>query len=105
MADLGSIGVNQELALVPIVLLSSHVPPSLTKGVSGVVKDDTDAVCARTVRLYRRADGQLISSTTSDAGTGAYSFSAPNEEVQRIVLDDDAGTLHNDLIDRVLPGP
>jgi hypothetical protein len=41
----------------------------------------------------------------SDAGTGEFSLPAPDEEVQRIVLDDDAGTLYNDLIDRVLPGP
>lgn len=105
MADLGSIGISQELPLVTVVLQSSFVPPQLTKGVSGIVKNDLDAVCDRTVRLYRRSDGNLIGSTISDAGAGTYSLSAPNEEVQRIVLDDAAGTMHNDLIDRVLPGP
>lgn len=72
--------------------------------VSGVIRDDTGAVCARTVRVVNRSTGALIASTTSDAGTGAYSFALPTlDEVQRIVLDDSGGTLYNDLIDRVIP--
>lgn len=105
MADLGSIGVNQELSLVPVISQTTFIPSQLTKTVSGVIKDDTDAECDRTVRLYRRSDGHLIGEVMSDAGDGTYSLNAPDEEVQRIVLDDDAGTLYNDLIDRVLPGP
>lgn len=72
--------------------------------VSGVVRDDTGAPCARTVRLLHRTTGELIGSTTSDAVTGAYTLGAPSlEEVQRIVLDDAGGTLYNDILDRVIP--
>ena len=72
--------------------------------VSGVVLDDTGAPCARTVRLIRRDTGAHVISTISDATTGAYSLPAPTlDEVCRIVHDDTAGTLYNDLIDRVIP--
>ena len=72
--------------------------------VSGVIKDDTGANCARTVRIHNRATGAMIASTTSDGTTGAYLLAAPTlDEVQRIVLDDAGGTLYNDIIDRVIP--
>lgn len=72
--------------------------------VSGVIRDDANAPCARTVRLIRRDTGALLSSTVSDASTGVYSLPAPTlDEVQRIVLDDSGGTLYNDIIDRVIP--
>ena len=75
----------------------------VTYPISGNVKDASGANAARTVRLYRRSDGMFIGSTTSNPSTGAYSFdSFYGGEIQRIVLDDDAGTLYNDLIDRVL---
>lgn len=78
--------------------------PNHAGEVAGVIRDDTGAVCARTVRVVNRSTGALIASTTSDAGTGAYSFALPTlDEVQRIVLDDSGGTLYNDLIDRVIP--
>jgi len=78
--------------------------PSVSS-VSGTITDDTGTPCARTVRLYDRATGAFIAETTSDASTGAYDFSyLPDDEVQRIVLDDSDGTLYNDLIDRVIPG-
>lgn len=74
-----------------------------TYPISGNVKDASGANAARTVRLYRRSDGRFIGSTTSNPSTGDYSFdSFYGGEIQRIVLDDDAGTLYNDLIDRVL---
>ena len=74
-----------------------------TYPISGNVKDASGANAARTVRIYRRSDGMFIGSTTSDPSTGNYSFdSFYGGEIQRIVLDDDAGTLYNDLIDRVL---
>jgi len=77
-----------------------------TYSVSGTITDDTGSPCARTVRLYDRATGAFIAETTSDASTGAYDFSDTfsDAEVQRIVLDDTAGTTYNDLIDRVIPG-
>lgn len=72
--------------------------------VSGVVRDDTGALCARTVRIVNRSTGALIASTTSNASTGAYVLPTPTlDEVQRIVLDDSGGTLYNDIIDRVIP--
>jgi hypothetical protein len=104
MSDLGSVGRDAEIQMVAVALLDVASRPSLTTVVEGVVYDDTNAVCARTVRVYSRADGRLVGETTSNAGTGEYSLPCPNEEVQRIVLDDDAGTLYLDLIDRVLPG-
>lgn len=105
MSDLGSVGLDCEIVGKPLMLLETYVKPSLTKSVSGVITDDTNANCARIVRLYARATGRLVGQMTSNSGTGAFSLIAPNEEVQRIVLDDSAGTLYNDLIDRVLPGP
>lgn len=78
--------------------------PNHAGEVAGVIRDDTGAVCARTVRVVNRSTGALIASATSDAGTGAYSFALPTlDEVQRIVLDDSGGTLYNDIIDRVIP--
>ena len=90
---------------------AAPVPPGYAPGfgavvtypISGNVKDASGANAARTVRLYRRSDGMFVGSTTSDPSTGNYSFdSFYGGEMQRIVLDDDAGTLYNDLIDRVL---
>lgn len=72
--------------------------------VEGVVRDDANALCARTVRLIRRDTGALLGSAVSDASTGAYRIATPTlDEVQRIVLDDSGGTLYNDIIDRVIP--
>ncbi len=105
MADLGSVGLDAEITITAVKLLDIGAAPSLTKTVSGVIYDDANAVTARTVRVYARASGRLIGETTSDAGDGTYELDCPDEEVQRVVLDDDAGTLYNDLIDRVLPGP
>ena len=45
----------------------------------------------------------LLGSTLSAAGTGAFSIAVPAGEVQRVVLDDDGGTVYNDLMDRVIP--
>jgi hypothetical protein len=104
MADLGSVGASAEIELVAVSLLDIAARLSLTKTVSGVIYDDTSAATARTVRVYARGSGRLVGEMVSDAGTGEYELAAPDEEVQRVVLDDDAGTLYNDLIDRVLPG-
>jgi hypothetical protein len=105
MADLGAVGLDVEIASASVSLVDAAAHLQLTKVVEGVITDDTTAECARTVRLYSRATGRLLGEMVSDAGTGEFSLPAPDEEVQRIVLDDDAGTLYNDLIDRVLPGP
>ena len=88
---------------------SSFTPPTrpYSNGigeVEGVIRDDAGALCARTVRLMRRDTGAVVASTVSDATTGAYRLATPTlDEVCRIVHDDSAGTLYNDLIDRVIP--
>ena len=73
--------------------------------VSGVIRDSAGAVCARTVRAYRRDTGALVASTTSDAGTGAYSLGVPTlDEVTVIALDNaTSGTYYNDQAIRVIP--
>ena len=72
--------------------------------VSGVIRDSANALCARTVRAYRRDTGALVGSMTSDAGTGAYSFNTPTlHELNIIALDDAGGTFENDLITRAIP--
>lgn len=74
-------------------------PPS----VSGTITDDNGNPCQRTVRVYDRATGALIEEVLSNATTGAYKVVTSVAEVQRIVLDDSAGVVFNDLIDRVIP--
>jgi hypothetical protein len=72
--------------------------------VSGIIRDADGNPAERVVRAYRRDTGALIASTTSDSVTGHYEFALGlNDEIQRIVLDDDAAPLYNDLIDRVIP--
>lgn len=105
MADLGAIGHNADIPNQVHRLLD--VRPAigpLTKTISGNIYDETNAGVARVVRVYLRRNGQYVGETTSAAGTGAYSMAVPDEEVQRIAIDADGGTLFNDLIDRVLPG-
>lgn len=77
---------------------------ALPRSVSGVVYDDTNAAASRLVRAYCRRDGALLGETWSDPSDGTYTLQCPDEEVLRVVLDDAAGTLHNDLIDRIMPG-
>jgi|GEM_PF-2680044 len=104
MANLGAVGQSggYEGGYRQYFSISTVVAPT-TMTVSGNVYDDTATAAERVVRLYRRSDGAFIGQITSTAGTGAYSLAAPNEEVQRIVLDDSGGTLYNDIIDRVIP--
>jgi hypothetical protein len=102
---LGSVGVKGAIDnLVQVVLFIRVAPTGFSKTVSGIIYDASSNPTSRTVRLHRRSDGALLGEAISDASTGAYSIPCPNEEVQRIALDDAAGTLYNDLLDRVLPG-
>ena len=73
--------------------------------VSGVIRDSTGALCARTVRLVRRDTGALVGSTVSNASTGVYEINTPTlDEVVRIVHSNTTTPpLENDLIDRVIP--
>lgn len=75
--------------------------------VSGVIRDNTDTPCSRTVRLVERAGGEVVDETVSDTVTGEYLLSTltVGSECQRIVLaEDSSDPLYNDLIDRVIPG-
>lgn len=72
--------------------------------VSGVIRDNAGALCARTVRAYRRDTGALLSSTVSDASTGAYLLAMPTlDEVNIVAYDDVSGSTENDRIIRVVP--
>lgn len=79
-------------------------PGSLLTTVTGTVTDAGGVPCARTIRAYDRASGlKAGADVMSDGTTGAYSIAVPSlAEIQRIVLDDTAGTLYNDLIDRII---
>ena len=50
--------------------------PNTPPQISGTVKDSTGAFAARTVRAYRRSDGILTGSTTSNGTTGAFTVNA-----------------------------
>lgn len=72
--------------------------------VSGVIRDNAGSLCARTVRAYRRDTGALLSSTVSDASTGAYLLAMPTlDEVNIVAYDDVSGSTENDRIIRVVP--
>lgn len=95
MADLGSIGDGSKLSVI------LNGPEA-----SGVVTDSTAAPVLRTVRLIRRDTSALIWATQSRAADGSYVLLSPpgssGVEHQVVFLDDDAGSLENDLIHRVI---
>jgi len=105
MADLGMVAVNTEQEQLSSKRLV--VAARLRNGagsISGTVTDDGGNPVARIVRIHHRETGTLLGETVSDATTGAYSVDIDtNDEVYRVALDDDAGTVYNDLIDRVIP--
>jgi hypothetical protein len=104
MADLGSVGQDGSNAhdFIQVMSINVNVLPT-DQTISGVIYDDTSATVARTVRVYRRSDGAFVGEVTSSGVDGTYTIACPDEEVQRIVLDDSGGTLYNDIIDRVIP--
>ncbi len=77
--------------------------PNYATYITGTVKDSSGANCSRTVRAYRRDTGALLTETTSNATTGAYTLYVIDTECQVVVLDDVSGTVYNDLIARVNP--
>lgn len=78
--------------------------PDVQAKVSGLVRDSSNALCARTVRAYDHATGVLLGSTTSNATTGIYTIDCATEgQVNVICLDDSGGTVENDLILRTTP--
>ena len=70
--------------------------------IAGVVYDDAGQPApGRIVRIYSRSTGAMLGQCVTDPA-GAYEIAVGYVgEVQRIVLDDEAGLLHNDLIDRI----
>jgi len=50
--------------------------PNNMAQVAGTVKDSTGAFAARTIRAYRRSDGLLAGSATSNGTTGAFAIDA-----------------------------
>lgn len=104
MADLGAVGFSFGELMTKRIFNINVAPVLAGVEVAGTVFDVDGDPASRIVRVYRRSDGAFVGQTLSDATTGAYSVACPNDEVQRIVLDDDAGSLFNDIIDRVLPG-
>lgn len=77
---------------------------SLWKTVSGVVMDLGNVPVQRTLRVFDRETGDLITTTWSDPITGAYSVQVPYEVLVNVVLyDDDAGQVENDQIKSVVP--
>lgn len=103
-------GFLEDLAITKVAgNTADYTPPTRPNPnglgeVEGTVYDDSGVPCARVVRLHRRDTGALVISGSSDATTGTYRLAtATLDEVQRVVLDDGAGTLYNDIIDRVIP--
>jgi hypothetical protein len=78
-------------------------PGKMIGSISGTVTDDTNTGAARVVVAFPRVAPTRLFKTNS-VGDGSYSLTLPIVEHCRVVLDDDAGTLYNDLIDRVMPG-
>ena len=82
---------------------TTFTPPSRTIGtVSGIVRDDQgDPAIRRVYAIPRSAPTQAFGPVMS-AADGTYSLLTPATETVRVVLDDAAGTVYNDKIDRVL---
>jgi hypothetical protein len=79
--------------------------PAKSGVISGTVTEGGAAV-ARTVRCFRRSDGEFAAGTVSDAATGAYNLRGLDSDTEYFVIafDDDAGEVFDALIeDRVEP--
>jgi hypothetical protein len=75
--------------------------------ISGVVRDIQGNPVSRLVQFYQRSNMRYIGQATSNASTGAYSFTFKNtNEMVVIAFANDAaeGDIFNDQIMRVLPG-
>lgn len=124
MADLGAIGTQahsvdsvvfdcayaQNITLNPVRCVGTPEASPISayeedwKSISGTVTDASSANAIRRFLVLRRSNGEFVASGVTTAA-GAYSIKTPfDEELVRIVFDDAAGDLLNDLIDRVLPG-
>jgi hypothetical protein len=84
---------------------ANFTPPDRFAGrISGTITDDEGDPAVRKVYAVPRADPLRVFATES-ASDGSYTVLVPMDvgECSRIVLDDDAAPLYNDLIDRVIP--
>lgn len=85
---------------------SGFTPPGKLAGysLSGTVLDANGDPAARTVSAHCRGGPKQTAVTTSDGGTGAYSFTDLVETEHFVVCQDDAaGDDYNDLILRATP--
>ena len=89
--------------LVGDVFLEPVLEFSLTKTISGVVRDNDNQLVSRRVLAYDRVTGGLLSETFSDPVSVEYSLSVPDREINIVVQDDSGAPVLNDLIARVLP--
>lgn len=104
-------GYVDDLCIIKGIALrtSAFTPPTAPHmgyagQVSGIVRDSTNALCARIVRAYDRSTGALVGSTASNGTTGAYTLNCSTvNEVSVLCLDDVAGTTENDLVLRTTP--
>lgn len=112
MADLGSFagapfeysyGNHVLIVGIPWDFIAPYPVTSLTKTVSGVVKNISGIPVSRKVSVFERSSGIFIGTTTSDSSTGYYSISVPDLEVNIIAYDDTPSPTLNDLIIRVVP--
>jgi len=72
----------------------------ITASFTGTVSEEGSFV-ARTVRAYSRITGALVQETTSNGGTGEFTFDAlegDGAEHYIVILDDDAGDDYNALV-------
>jgi hypothetical protein len=126
MAELGAVGFDGDAVGIPVVFdvafswnitnnpiscfdLSSSTSRAVPRRENWIAYSGTVAFegtpVARLVRAIERDTGRLVAAVMSNASTGAYSLLVPfGVEVQIVCLDDDAGSLANDRVHRVI-GP
>jgi hypothetical protein len=117
MAALGSIGDAVAATAVSVLLSvpaatgstarAMFIPDGATsydgvpKTISGTVRDSSNLLVSRTIRVYRRDNGTFLGTTSSSATDGTFSLAVPyTGEVNVLCLDDVAGTTENDLVHR-----
>lgn len=86
------------------IYAGDFTPPARLIGeISGAVHDDTDVGAVRRIVAFPRLAPARVATTQSAAG-GSYTLTGlPVTEHTVVYLDDDAGTLYNDLCHRVIP--
>lgn len=77
---------------------------SISTSAASPILDDTNAPASRRIVAFPRTYYQRLVSTTS-AADGSFALNnLPAAEHTVVYLDDDAGTLYNDKVNRVIPG-